>query len=380
MRYVIEVTQKQAEEISDLIKKGRYQNFGQFISTAIENQIYIERSDISKQPAFKDALIHIKVIEHDEMGRLQKDIDVSGLTNIQNAPKTLPIPKFENLACFFKQNGLLKEEDIWLWGQVNRIFPIKLGLRVLYVMLGDMETIELETFRNTAGDIALAYGKMIRSYERDNNKSRDKRVSAGLPMDNESFRSEIIIKMHKTRRIEELDSYLKQEEFKSKIRYKGQFLTYARKDDKLDGAMAYLRFANLKEENGNSYIGLTEPGFYLAKLDNPIIDHKDFEKSLSQKEVDFYLTHVLKDVKGESNAIKWLLQKLDSGITDREELNKELKREFGQIWNASDAVIGTQRAGLMARMFELGLIEKSKNGVNVIYKISKSGKNFITKY
>jgi len=380
MRYVIEVTQKQTSEITELIKKGRYENFGQFVSTALENQIYIEKSDLSKQPTFSDNLITVEVKEHDERGHLQKDIDVSGLTNIQNTPKTLPKPKFENLACFFKQNGPLNEEDIWLWGQVNRIFPVKLGLRVLYVMLGDRETIELESFRNKAGDIALAYGKIIRSYERDNNKSRDERVSAGLPMDNESFRNEIIIKMHKSKKIEELDSYLKQEEFKSKIRYRAQFLAYPRKDKKLDGAMAYLRFTNLKEENGTFFIGLTEPGFNFAKLDNPIIDHKDFGKSLSEKEIDFYLTHVLKNVKGESIAIKWLLRKLDGGVSDREELNKELKKEYSQIWNASDAVIGTQRAGLMARMFELGLIEKSKNGVHVVYKIGKSGKNFLAKY
>jgi predicted transcriptional regulator len=54
-----------------------------------------------------------------------------------------------------------------------------------------------------------------------------------------------------------------------------------------------------------------------------------------------------------------------------------LKKEFGGIWAASDAVINTQRAGLMARMFELGLIEKEKDGVKVNYKISDKGKSFL---
>jgi len=31
MRYVIDITQKQAEEIENFIKKGRYNNFAQFL-------------------------------------------------------------------------------------------------------------------------------------------------------------------------------------------------------------------------------------------------------------------------------------------------------------------------------------------------------------
>ena len=61
--------------------------------------------------------------------------------------------------------------------------------------------------------------------------------------------------------------------------------------------------------------------------------------------------------------------------------NKDLTPEdyIGEIWSASDAVINTQRAGLMARMFELGLIEKKKMGVRVFYNISEKGKIFLEK-
>jgi hypothetical protein len=153
-----------------------------------------------------------------------------------------------------------------------------------------------------------------------------------------------------------------------------------RKDGTLDGAMPYLRFVNLnKDEKGKVLIGLTEPGLNFAKLDNPVIDSQDFERSLNEKEVDFYLDHIPKNVKGESSATKWLLEKLSNGLNEREEINKELKKEFGQIWGASEAVINTQRAGLMARMFELGLIEKDKKGIGpaVIYKITDRGKKFL---
>jgi hypothetical protein len=153
-----------------------------------------------------------------------------------------------------------------------------------------------------------------------------------------------------------------------------------RKDGTLDGAMAYLRFVNLnKDEKGRILIGLTEPGLNFAILDNPVINLQDFEKSFNEKEIDFYLDHTSKNVKGECGAIKWLLFKLANGLKEREEINKELGKEFGQIWGASEAVINTQRAGLMARMFELGLIGRDKKGVgpSVIYKITDHGKKFL---
>ena len=106
-----------------------------------------------------------------------------------------------------------------------------------------------------------------------------------------------------------------EKEFKSKVRYKSHFLAYMRKDGTLDGAMPYLRFVNLnKDEKGKVSIGLTDPGLNFAKLDNPVLDLVDFEKSFNEKEVDFYLDHISANVKGENSATKWLLQKLANGF------------------------------------------------------------------
>ncbi len=67
-----------------------------------------------------------------------------------------------------------------------------------------------------------------------------------------------------------------------------------------------------------------------------------------------------------------------SGVVKRGKTNKELKKEFGYIWgNVSDAVINTQRAGLIARMFEMGLIEKEKTGIKVSYGVADQGRIFL---
>jgi predicted transcriptional regulator with HTH domain len=214
------------------------------------------------------------------------------------------------------------------------------------------EWIELESFRNKTAEVAMTFGKKILSYEEKKNKKRDERISAGLPI---GF-----------------------EEYKSKMRYKGHFLAFMRKDGKLDGALAFLRFVNLtKNKNGNVLIGLTDAGVHFARLENPVIDHNNFDTSLSEKEISFYLSHVSRNVRGEFAAIKWLLGKLSNGITHREEINRELKKEFGDLWEASDAVINTQKAGLMARMIELGLIDRVRKGIRVYYYISDRGKTFL---
>jgi Arc/MetJ-type ribon-helix-helix transcriptional regulator len=347
MRYVVDITQKQADEIENLIDRGQYKSFAQFITTAIENQMYIEKYEIHEEKFERKNKRISNVSQPDVIIKSENRIT---LVEIKSQPKTVSITPFQQLSCFTQK---FEEEKCWLWGQTNKILPVKIGLRVLYAALDSDQWTDLEEYRNKAADIAAEFGTIVREYEDKEKKSRDERISAGLP---------------------------DEEEFKSKVRYKSHFLAHMKKDGTLDGAMPYLRFVNLvKDQKGRILIGLTEPGLNFAKLDNPVIDREDFKKSFHENEVDFYLDHISKNVKGESSAIKWLLQRLANGLNEREEINKELKKEFGLIWGTSDAVINTQRAGLMARMFEFGLIEKEKDGVKVYYDISNRGRIFLEK-
>lgn len=348
MRYLVDVTQKQSDEINRLINAGKYQTVAQFISTAVENQIYIESSDQPVDSTTKEKK-GVGILNNHEITEFRA-IKKIMLSEIKNRPQIVSMPKFTDLAVSLYEAG---EEKCWLWGQTNKILPVKIGLRVLYSVMGTDQWLELEEYRKKAVDIAVGLGTIIRKNEDEKSKMRDDRISAGLPEEN----------------------------FTSKSRYKSQFLAYMRRDKKLEGAMPFLRFVNLKiNDKGKIFIGLTEPGLTFAKLINPVIDNNDFENSFSEKEIDFYLDHITNKVKGESEAIKWLLRKLTSGIADREQINLEVKKEFGSFWNdASDAVINTQRAGLMARMFELELIDKDKKGVSVVYKITDLGSKFLKK-
>lgn len=349
MRYVVDITQPQADIIGKLLSTGKYQNVAQFISTAIENQIHIETCDTIYAPTKAGKVI----ISSDSLfsDAIPPDVSSIALAKIKTRPKVVPIPKFSDLSASLWGAD---EKECWLWGQTNKILPVKIGLRALYARLGTEQWVDLEEYRNDAADIAANIGTAIRKYEDKKDKLRDERISAGLP---------------------------DEKEFKSKSRYKGHFLAYMRKDNKLEGAMPFLRFVNLnKDGKGRIFIGLTEPGLDFASLDNPVIDRSNFDKNFSDKEIDFYLGYIAKHIKGESEAIIWLLNKILKGINNRDSINIELSKDLGSVWKKpSSAVINTQRAGLIARVFEMGLIEKAKKGVEVTYIVSTRGKKFLNK-
>jgi Arc/MetJ-type ribon-helix-helix transcriptional regulator len=346
MRYFVDVPQKQADEVNKLIQLGKYQSMAQFILTAVENQIYLENlSELPQQINLGKNNNEISANLPIEANSETKSIM---LNEIKSEPKTVSMPFFSDLSASLPK---IDEEKCWLWGQTDKILPIKIGLRVLYSIMGTEQWEDLEEFREKATNIAAWFGSVIRNYEDNTNKVRNERISAGLP---------------------------KGEKFKSKLRYKSQFLAYMRKDNKLDGAMPFLKFVNLmKDERGKILIGLTKAGLNFAKLENPVIDHYDFKKSFNDKEIEFYMEHISSDVKGENSAIKWLLTKVVNGITEREAMNNEVKIEFGQTWNASDKVINTQRSGLIGRMFELGLVNKEKTGIRVKFSITPSGEFYL---
>ena len=337
MRYIIDLTQNHANEIESLIKKGKYQSFAQFINAAVENQIYIEKSELEMEG----------VDDEKNQDSEERSVDLSIPDTL---PQTVSSPNFSQLACYARK---VEEEKCWLWGQTNKIFPVKFGLRALLNLIGSEEWLDLGLFRDKAADTAFTFGQRILKYEDAKNKKRDERISAGFPTG--------------------------KEEFKSKTRYKSHFLAYIRKDGKLDGALAFLRLVNLsKNNNGNALIGLTDAGLRFAQLKNPVLDRHHFDISLGEEEIFFYLDHISENVKGEFEAIKWLLEKLENGLIHREEINRELKEEYGDVWGASDAVINTQRAGLMARMIELDLIDRVRKGIRVYYYISDRGKAFLS--
>lgn len=349
MKYIVDISPKHAQTIQELLGKGTYGSLSQFISASIENQLALEENDTTGLVPFrleKETQAPVRIPT--KAAPTSEELEKYKLANISDFKSSIVAPGFNNLV-FASQN--IPEKQAWIWGQVNKIFPVKLGLRVLHQLLAAKQTLELNHFLEAATEEAVMYGEKIRAHEKQAGKIRDEKISAALPPTGE----------------------------KSRTRYKFQFLVYPRKDGLLDGAMALMRFCNVYTEKKKQMIGITDAGLKFSCINNPVLDNNDFDRSLSDEESRFYISHIKENVKGEYEAIKWILKQINSGKTDRETLNASIEKTFGNIWDSTPAVINTQRAGLTARIFELGLIEKEKDGIYVKYAVSDFGKNTLSK-
>ena len=86
-------------------------------------------------------------------------------------------------------------------------------------------------------------------------------------------------------------------------------MAYKRKDALLDGAMAIMKFCNVYEEKKKQMIGITEQGLKFSHIGNPVMDNDDLDISLNEEESFFYINHMKENIKGEYEAMRWMLEK-----------------------------------------------------------------------
>ncbi|MFQ6061757.1 MAG: hypothetical protein ACE5J9_01070 [Methanosarcinales archaeon] len=349
MKYIIDIPKHLLDETRKILAKGEYSNMNDLIITALENQIILEEGDKIQEDLLSTAVkvtksVHGKAYEKKEQQDFSKWISLKSFNNI----KTFPIPEIKEL-----EYPNTKYKDLWLWGQINRIFSIKLGLRILGNMQQENgDFILLRDFLKKAGEIARGFGWQLERIDNQLKRKRDERVSTALPIG--------------------------ENEEKAVLRYITHFLANKRTDNLLDGAMARLKFVNIQklDERGD-LIGLTDEGLEFTKLKNPILDENLYsKKTLSEGEMDFYLRHIINNVPEELNPFSHILEIIKNGANSVTEIDKEIKK-IKQKW--TDIVITTQRSGALGRMNELGLLDKEKKGIKVIYKVSDKGENFLNK-
>jgi hypothetical protein len=353
MRILVDLPENQVKRIQQYLDKGIYTDLSGFLVAAIESQMELEKNAVfSKKVNLQTSLFSEKSVFVTDLSL--NDSDYATISN-KRFP-TVPPPKWERL-CIQKN---ISEEKTWTWGQINRIFPVKLAVRALLkLIVGRMakqqseETfsgkVPYDFYVDYACEVARAIGAEVEKREEN---ERGEKVSAALPIGDD--------------------------ESKAKARFKNQFLITMRRDGTLDGALARFKFANLDEDGGALYVALTDAGYAFAKEENPVLDQSDTRAAFQEKEVAFLLSHVKNEVPGEYNAMSWLLTTISKGINKRPDINEALKAYTSkEKYHWSDSVINTQRSGLISRTAELDLITREKDGLEVTYGLSDSGKKVL---
>lgn len=320
------------QRVRQLVDDSRYTSIDSFVRVAVENQLALESDD--------------------------------AVASVQARPATTPSApandfgfpfdrafQFLQPASFDDLNvpGVENERDLWLWGQVNRILPLKFALRMLARhQPPDCNAIEYSEFIRSLVQEARQFGELLERQDKRLNKERGEGLAAAFPTGEDPQ--------------------------KAADRFGNLFVGSPRADGKQSGALPLLKFVRLLQEGDSISIGLTRAGVGLAELQNPAMDVGDYSQPLNTKEVEYYLGHILREVPGEVQAIKLILSAILSGKIRREAINEAISNVYPR-W--TPAMVNTQRTGAMSRMYELGLFSKEKIGVTVRYTLTPRGQEFL---
>lgn len=340
-----ELRQEQYRAIEALLSAGSFQSMSEFIRLAVDNQLTHEAGAGSRL-----AMTALEVPDE----RVPSEAVVSTMeaspsgarASARGAAPNLRIPAVLALALGARVTP--REEDLVsplgpgrrpLWGQVNRLLPVKTALRCLGSLLAEQGggEVELRAFHRAAADTARQVGLALRSIDIAAGRRRSEWLATGFPIGDDVS--------------------------KSATRFTDQFTAYPRRDGEWDGALIRLGFIGVRDRG----VGLTRAGLEWAAIENPVLDaHDAHGRGLGDAESRFYLDHVRASFPAEWKLMREVMEFVAAGLR-REEIDAALMDAYG--WTPAEA--GTMRAGVLGRMSELGLIEKERLGTSIIYGLSQ---------
>ena len=265
--------------------------------------------------------------------------------------------------------NLVKPSEDPLSGYYNRLLPVKFVLRMLVAL-----TVNRESFDNEEGwDISI----------NDDVTLSELRESSWLSA---SYAKETLqlydqLSEAKGKTGAKLSVGFPTKDEKSKERFVSQFVGSRRKKE-LSGALFDMGFAGISGIGGifdsiggftNEDIGFTQFGLQFAMLENPVIDEIEGwqdEGVFSKNEVDFLLAHFKQNVPAEWEFMLSIAEMIRDGTDNATKMNAALISQRG--WNRSKASV--YRTGVLARMQELGLVNREKSGVEVTFVLTELGK------
>lgn len=370
VKVVIEVPDSLVEQIRLAVESGEYNDAREFVTTAVENQLESDETSQQDTQTLEEAIATVGAEQGREIaaenesgddsdnGLDQKSQVVVKKAERESNPTGTSIGRrqYDEVETVPRPDTAQLDEGP-LWGQYNRLFPVKLVVRCLANELERVEDESAESsqwtnlpqFGNHVADIARTVGKKVASYDERQGRKRGEKLAAGLPTGEDAE--------------------------KSMDRFQTHFVGRAEQGGSLTGATPHLLLVNMQQEDGGT-IGLTEAGRKFASLKSPLLDEGfDTGDSLSRAERRFYVSHV-RDVRPEEHdAMEKVAQAIEEG-DDRPTSLTERVAYLNPNWSNSQAK--TIRSGLTSRMYELGLVDRRRVGQRgTAYELTAEGDAFL---
>ena len=327
MRLIVDIVPRKAQTIQNLIDSGRYATIQQFFLTAIENQLSLEEPE--DVDSFEHSMYRTRPDNPSSTRVISADDTTTGKVRTVEEPSATEVYGSK------------------LWALHNRIFPVKVTVRILAKLLEQESPkdgyVDSEKLESAVISEATRLGKLLHNQEV--NKKLESKLSTGLIL---------------------------RPTPKSCERFKNSFIgsiVHSKNDRRnlIDGAPGRLRLINIRFSSSNRSLqfGLTQAGYNFATLNNPILDNHAYATSLSAEEIDFYLQHVSEKLPEEYTASMNLLTAIAAG--------KNTPSSLVSVSTDDDAT----RASQVSRLVELELVGRERIGIRVEYALTERGKKYL---
>lgn len=365
----VNLSDKLLQDIRDLIDKGRYATLESFIEIGAFNQLALERGaspaeiverghrrSSSDAPVVPDK--STAEVKKSPAKRVSSGKDARKGASVQTTSKVdavEPVTEAEASAVFarFSHRSLSKaiplkmpqqpQSGERIFGQVNRLFPLKLVCRWLATTADEEgEWPKYATIAAPLSDDAGTIGSLLDDWDNALERERGGELATALP---------------RRKNNASLDRFLSQ--FVARI---------TRASEISEGAVCQYSFARFED----STLALTEQGMAFAALQSPILDAYDKESrsALSKDEAEFLASHIRTWVPTEWSDMRTVLGAVQAGKASPTEVATAVRVELPPDW--SESMVQTHVSGVIARLGEIRLLSRSWQGRNVRYELGEA--------
>jgi hypothetical protein len=385
----INISEKLILAIKELVERGLYQSFESFLEIAAFNQFALERSvsptellerghrkikqdEGDKESEACEVLVAKPTGKGDSNSRKQeKSAKRRGRTSTARrvarpvarmSAEEAAVSKVDFESALERLNRInrtdaspkpvptsaLAHSDDRIFGQVNRLFPMKLACRWLATAsVTEGKWPKYDGISDRMADDAATVGSLLERWDNEAGRKRDDQLATGLPRRGNSS---------------------------SRDRFLSQFVArVTRAGEIYPGAICQYGFAQFE----GSAIVLSEQGLAFAEIDNPILDAKDSKSpaALSSAEADFLVHQVLTWVPSERDDMQNILVAVKEGKVTPPELISAVQSKFPRDWTENTVL--THNSGLVARLAELRLLRRQWQGRHVQYELGDKVEEFL---
>lgn len=346
--------------LEELKESGGYADYSEVIRFAVQNLAVLQRTVREKGAIVFDDRNSRDVVNDDVKSRQGAAAELPSLVPgvprpfarrllLQRAAVRPVVPAADLQAASASTVPI----DKWIFGQFSKLLPAKATVRALanYLVVENLDTAPLIRVAPLIAADATKLGDYLASVDARLRLDRDQALAFGFPTTGENSD-------------------------KSRLRYANQYVAAVNRDGVASGLLVNFKLANITDA-GSGLLGLTSAGWNFAILPNPILDVAISrpESRLSDEERDFLLVHIKSCVPVENSAYRTVLRAVADGINTPDELDDHLRSFVSQDREKpiTGEFITTQRSGVVSRMVDLRLIERSRVGPRVSYRCTEAG-------